>query len=82
MFLQKTMKFEASTEVERLKKASQLRKKKRYSRSKIDRYKHEIRALRREGATLDECLIWLREKRVVVHKSTLSRWLTKDAALQ
>lgn len=76
------MKFDANTEVERLKKVSQLRKKKRYTRSKIDRYQHEIRALRREGATLEQCLIWLREKRVIVHKSTLSRWLTKDAALQ
>lgn len=76
------MKFNVQDELERLQKKSQLRKKKRYAVSKLDRYKHEILALRAEGATLEQCLIWLREHRVVAHKSTLSRWLANHAPLQ
>ena len=54
--------FDAKSEVKRLNAITQLRKKKRYVRSKLDKYKAEIIALRAEGATLQEIQIWLKQK--------------------
>lgn len=67
--------FNAKSEVQRLAAITELRKKKRYSRSKLDKYKFEILALRNEAATLQEIQIWLKEKKVSVQISTISRWL-------
>ena len=67
--------FNAKSEVQRLAAITELRKKKRYSRSKLDKYKFEILALRNEAATLQEIQIWLKEKKVSVEISTISRWL-------
>jgi len=67
--------FDAKAEVKRLSAITQLRKKKRYVRSKLDKYKAEIIALRAEGATLQEIQIWLKQKRLSAEISTISRWL-------
>lgn len=67
--------FDAKAEAKRLAAITELRKKKRYSRSKLDKYKFEILALRNEAATLQEIQIWLKEKKVSVQISTISRWL-------
>lgn len=67
--------FNAKSEVQRLAAITELRKKKRYSRSKLDKYKFEILALRNEAATLQEIQIWLKEKNVSAEISTISRWL-------
>ncbi len=67
--------FNAKSEVQRLAAITELRKKKRYSRSKLDKYKFEILALRNEAATLQEIQIWLKEKKVSFQISTISRWL-------
>lgn len=67
--------FDAKSEVRRLKGITQLQKKKRYSRSKLDKYKAEIIALRSEGATQKEIQTWLKEKKLLVERTTISRWL-------
>lgn len=67
--------FNAKSEAQRLTAITELRKKKRYSRSKLDKYKFEILALRNEAATLQEIQIWLKEKNVSAQISTISRWL-------
>jgi hypothetical protein len=64
-------------EAERLKAKAQARRKKRYSVSKLDKWKPELLALRAEGVTLEALKIWLSEKKIHCEISTISRWLKK-----
>lgn len=73
--------FDAKSEAERLKAKAALRKRKRYSTSKLDKYKHEILSLRAENATLEQIQIFLREKRIQCAISTIKRWIDKNATV-
>lgn len=54
------------------------RKDPRYYQSRLDRFGHEIRALRNEGASPSEIRLWLqKEKRTKVVLTTVIRWLAK-----
>ena len=72
------MAFDAMAELQVLVKKTALRKRKRYSTSKLDKYSPEIRALKQEGATLEQIQIWLNGKRIKSATSTISRWLAKN----
>lgn len=52
-------------------------RRRRYYRSRLDRYRAEIVTLRRAGATLAEINAWLRRRRCRVACSTISRYLSK-----
>ena len=69
----------AEEEVKRLKTQSRLLRKRSYSRrkSRLDKYGGEIVALRKAGATYTEIQRWLRERRIKVHRSTVSRYIEK-----
>jgi len=69
----------AEEEVKRLKTQSRLLRKRSYSRrkSRLDRYGGEIVALHKAGATHTEIQRWLRERRIKVHRSTVSRYIEK-----
>lgn len=74
--------FDAAAEVARLQAQARLRRQKRYSRSKLDKWRPEIWALRAEGATLEQIQIWLADQHIRAELSTISRWLKRhDAAL-
>jgi len=64
-------------ELSRIRAARAARKPKRFSRSRLDKFKFEILKLRKEGASLADIQFWLREKRIVVALSSISRWLKK-----
>lgn len=68
---------DVKAEAQRLKAKAQARKKRRYSTSKLDKWKPELLALRAEGVTLEGLQIWLSEKRIPCEVSTISRWLKK-----
>lgn len=70
--------FDAAAEAARLKRQTQLYRPKRYARSKLDKWRPEILALRAEGATLEQIQIWLREHRIRAELSTISRWLKRN----
>lgn len=72
--------FDAAAEAARLKSQAQLYRQKRYSRSKLDKWRPEILALRAEGATLEQIQIWLREHHIRAEPSTISRWLKRHHA--
>lgn len=74
--------FDAKAEADRLAAKAALRKRKRYSTSKLDKYKHQILSLRAEHATLEQIQIFLNEKRIKCAVSTIKRWLDKNAAIQ
>lgn len=65
-------------EAERLKAKAQLRKKTKYSTSKLDKWKPELLALRAEEVTLEELQIFLSEKKISCCVSTISRWMKKN----
>ena len=72
------MVFDATEELQALVEKTELRKRKRCSTSKLDKYSPEIRAFKREGATLEQLQIWLKAKRIKAATSTISRWLAKN----
>jgi len=73
------MTFDPKAESQRLKQKTDLRRKKRYSRSKLDQYQSELLALHAEGCTLEALQIWLKENRITCAPSTIQRWLKRHA---
>lgn len=73
--------FDAKSEAQRLAAKAALRKQKRYSVSKLDKYKHQILSLRAEKATLEQIQIFLNEKRIKCAISTIKRWIDKNASV-
>lgn len=69
--------FDAAAEAARLRARTRARRRPRYASSRLDRYKHELLALRDAGATTAELRRWLLDRRVRVHHSTVARWLRR-----
>ena len=72
------MDFDAFAELEEIKRKRQISKRKRYSKSKLDKFKFEILKLREAGASLADIQIFLRKNRIKVVTSTIHRWLKKN----
>lgn len=75
-------KFDAEAEVAKLEQRLKVRAKSRRYKSKLDKYKHELLALRRAGGSLGALQLHLADRKVKVDRSTISRWLTKHGAAQ
>lgn len=69
--------FDAAAEAERLKADTRTRRRSRHTRSRLDRFAHELLSLADEGCTPAELRRWLRDRRVHVHHSTVARWLRR-----
>lgn len=69
--------FDPELEVKKLKKQTSIIRKTRFSKSRLDRYKGELLALKSSGASCAELQRYLRGKRVKVAYTTVSRWLAK-----
>lgn len=69
--------FDLDAELSALKQHTQIRKRHKYARSRLDKYQSELLRLRRGGANIVELQHWLRKQRVKVAHSTVSRWLKK-----
>ena len=50
----------------------------RRNQSRLDRYRVEILALKHHGASAAEIQRWLRQKRICVVLTTVTRWLEKN----
>jgi hypothetical protein len=72
--------FDAHQEAEVLKQQTRIIRKRSYTRreSRLDQYKGELLALRREGCSIAELQRWLRKKRIKVVHSTVARWLEQQ----
>ena len=74
---------DAEAEIASLNRRLAIRKKRsRYGTSRLDKYRNEILALRKKVATLAALQMWLRDRRIKVEQSTISRWLKKNAQIQ
>lgn len=72
--------FDAHQEAEALRQQTRIIRKRSYTRrkSRLDQYKGELLALRREGCSVAELQRWLRKKRIKVVHSTVARWLEQQ----
>ena len=72
--------FDAAAEAARLRAQTCARRRPRYRRSRLDRYKGELLALRDEGSTTAELQRWLLAHRIRVQHATVARWLRRHSA--
>ncbi|ECJ7923801.1 hypothetical protein HCV13_004749 [Salmonella enterica] len=70
--------FDACRELATLREQTRTIRKTRYRKSRLDRHSGELLQLHREGASAAELQRWLREKRIRVVLSTVTRWLAKN----
>lgn len=69
----------ARAKLDNLRQYAKTIRKSRFYCSRLDRFKNELLTLREVGASLSELALFLRtEKRTVVCRSTISRWLKKQ----
>jgi hypothetical protein len=70
-------KFDAETEVAKLKTRLAVRRKTRPFKSKLDKYRHELIRLHEAGASLSALQLYLKDHKVSADRSTISRWLMR-----
>jgi len=71
------MGFDVVGELEEIKRKRKVYRRKRYAKSKLDKFKFEILQLQKEGASLADLQFFLRKNRTKVAQSTIHRWLKK-----
>jgi len=69
--------FNTNVKVDQLKAHKRRIRKRVYRRSKLDKFKGELITLRREGASATDLQRWLRQQRIQVTLTTVTRWLEK-----
>ncbi len=69
--------FNPSSELAVLRRQTSTIRKRRYARSRLDRFQDELISLHQAGASVAELQRWLRSRRIKVAHSTVSRWLAK-----
>ena len=72
--------FDATAEAARLRAQTRERRAQVCTSSRLDRYAHELLALRAARATTAELQRWLLANHVRVHHSTVARWLRRRGA--
>ena len=66
------------TELGALRRQTSEIRKKRYSRSRLDRYGNKLQQLQQAGASVAELQRWLRDRRIRVVHSTVARWIARN----
>jgi hypothetical protein len=70
--------FDAQKEVEWIRNRRAEARRKLYHKSRLDRYRSELVALRRAGASCADLVEWLRvNHRLKIHRSSIDRYLRK-----
>ena len=72
------MEFNPQLALEALREEAQIKRKRHYYHSRLDRFAHELILLRQAGARPVELQAWLRKQRLKVSLSTVTRWLLKN----
>jgi arginine repressor len=71
------MGFDAKSELEEIKQSRKKIRRKRYTKSRLDKFKFELLKLHKSGASLGDLQFFLKKNRTKVAQSTISRWLKK-----
>ena len=69
--------FDTENKLIELKQQTKVIRKKRFTRSRLDKHSAELLSLYKAGASIAELQRWLRANRIKVEHSTVSRWLDK-----
>ena len=69
--------FDTEKALTELKHQTKIIRKKRFSKSRLDKYSAELLSLYASGASIAELQRWLRSNRIRVEHSTVSRWLNR-----
>ena len=69
--------FDAQTEVARIRSRRAVARRKHYRKSRLDRYRAELVAMRRAGASCADLAEWLRVHRCRIHRSSIDRYLKR-----
>jgi len=72
------MTFDAEGELKEIKRKRKVSRRKRYAKSKLDKFKFELLKLHKSGASLGDLQFFLRKNRTKVVLSTIHRWLKKN----
>jgi hypothetical protein len=67
--------FDVTSELAIIRARRKMMRRQRYRSSRLDEYRAELLQLREAGATLADIALWLRQRRIRVAISTISRWL-------
>lgn len=71
--------FNASAEVERIRSRRAEARRKLYRKSKLDKYRYELLAMRQAGASCADLAEWLRvNHRCKINRSSVARYLIKQ----
>lgn len=73
--------FNPHQEKQALKAQTKAIRKRGYKKSRLDRYKGELLALYNIDVTPTEIQRWLKDRRIKVVLSTVTRWLKKNGSL-
>jgi len=68
-------KFDPQKELLEVKNLQEVRRKKKLFKSKLDKFEHQLKALRDAGASIAQMQIWLKQNNIKVSRSTVWRWL-------
>lgn len=70
--------FDAQAEVERIRARRAEARRKLFRKSRLDRYRTELVAMRRAGASCADLAVWLRvTHRCIINRSSVDRYLKK-----
>ena len=69
---------ELNQQLQEVRRLREVARRKRFGKSRLNRYRAQIELLRNRGASLRDIAIWLRRfKRVKVHPSTVGRAIAR-----
>lgn len=75
--------FNAPEELQQIRQQKRLRQRKLYTQSRLNRYRAELVALRKAGASYRELVLWLRKnKRIKITHTSVMRYLDNLPELQ
>jgi hypothetical protein len=68
--------FDPIKELQAVREKRDMQRRKKYRRSKLERFRAELVSMRRAGASCQDLVIWLQMKhRVKIHRSNIDRYL-------
>jgi hypothetical protein len=73
-----TQQFNVTTVLEKIRQQKKINQRKAYAQSRLNRYRAELVALRKAGASYRELTLWLRkDKRIKMNHVSVMRYLIK-----
>ena len=72
-----TEQFDPLQELKKVMEIRAIQRRKQYRKSRLERYRSELVAMRRTGASCQDLSIWLQKKhRMKIHRSSIARYLS------